>query len=246
LKDETPSNEKRFASRRNLTNSIRRESIPISGFLQRQTATLMRCHLLGIVVASSLIVCAGWLWSITNRRVSTIQLYGESIDLDDAATLVAEADLWRQRYQTQFEHSQQLDQRVAAINSWLAPSEDRATLAGHIEAMAEQVGLQIDSLHPAESSTASRVATLEWTCRASGSWPAVSRFLHDAAMASPGIVCHAIQLERMPAEELWERQEIEHQPALTQHCRVVLSLRIAYPGSETPASRLLKEDVNAI
>jgi hypothetical protein len=186
------------------------------------------------MTAVALLACIGFVWSRSRIDAGSIEYGGALIDLADAATLIDNADQWRQLYTVNYRRSQAMDQHAASIADWLPTSVDWPNVENDIRLMGQSASLKVLSIKKGDRYVGTRVGVLSARCDVKGSYASLCRFLSGLSHRSLPMACSEIELQR--TSETAEGDNAHPTP----HCRATLSLRIPYAASGTAAGRLLR------
>jgi hypothetical protein len=202
----------------------------------RITASVPRCHLLGAMTAVVLLACIAWVGSRSRLDPKSIQ-YGDTlVDLADAATLIDNADRWRQLYTVNYRRSQTIDSHAASIADWLPMFVDWPAAERDIRSLGQSASLKVLSIEKGNRYVGTRVGVLSARCDVQGTYASVCRFLSGLSSRELPIACNQIELHRINA---MAEGNLDHPTPL---CRATLSLRIPYAADGTAAARLFTSE----
>jgi hypothetical protein len=202
-------------------------------WLTRLAPTVIRCHMIGSTTAVALIVCTAWVCSLNQIKVATIEYEGMKIDLNDASTLIENADQWRRLYTANYEIKRAVDQHVEQISAWLPRSVDWSVTQSDIHLIAQAADVSILSLERGDDHAGTRVGVVLANCDAEGSYVSICRFLNSLGQLPNPIACSEIHLQRTKDET------VGASGAKIPLCQATLYLRIPFAAGSTAAGRLL-------
>lgn len=210
------------------------------GLFQRMTSTVNRCHIVGAITATTLIISIGWVLSRNQTEVLQIEIDGTVVNLADARELIDNANQWRQQYTADYTASQEVDELVEPISMWLPRSVDWLSTEQDIRSIATTTATKILAIDQAGQHVGARVGVVTATCTVEGSYQSLCAFLNALTQRPNPIACSEITLHRMAANEPGGPRRAE------TRCTATLSLRIPFAASGTAAGQLLaKETRNA-
>ncbi len=210
------------------------------GLFTRLTSTVNRCHMLGAIVATALMLGIGWVWSFNQSEVLQIECGGTVVNLDDARGLIENANQWRQQYTVGYTESQDIDKLVKSISMWLPKSVDWSTAERDIRSIGTTTEMTILAIEQGDHHVGKRVGIVTATCSVQGSFHSLCEFLNELSKRPHPIACSEITLHRLTADEKRDAGTAK------TGCIATLSLRIPFAASGTAAGQLLStENKNA-
>lgn len=202
------------------------------GFLERLTSTVNRCHVLGAVAATALIVGIGWISSFRSD-VAEIDCGGTLVNLNDARALIENADQWRRQYTIEYTRSREVDKLANSISLWLPRAVDEQRVEQGVRAFGDQTETTILSYERGDQHIGKRVGVATATCTVQTTYRSLCEFLNALSQRPQPIACSEIRIHRVITDEGSVSQSTE------TTCTATLSLRIPFAGKGTAAGRLL-------
>ncbi len=206
------------------------------GLFPRMTSTVRRCHLMGAITTTALMLCIGWVWSRNQSGVAEIVCGGTVVNLGDARELIENADQWRQKYTVNYTASQDIDERVRSIFAWLPKTVDWSGVEQDIRSIGATTEITILTLEQGDQHVGKRVGVVTATCHLQGSYQSLCKFLNELSNQTHPIACSEITLQRVTADKGREPRTAE------TRCTARLSLRIPFAASGTAAGQLLSTE----
>lgn len=201
-------------------------------FLRRFNSPIAYHCVGGLLTIAILIATVGTSRSIVR---SEVLIGDEAVELNEAIKLVAQADDLRKQYTVAFEHSKAIDARVDSARHWLPMQLNWNETEDHIRSIAEANDVLITSLEESSRHSGTRVAVAEVSCRARGTFAALSQFVARLHVGETAIACSEFNIER-----LVQRPDADPSQK-SSSCTAMLTFRIPYAGENSLAAQLLVE-----
>ena len=199
-------------------------------------STPRRCHIVGGVIACSLIVASGWM-SAKGREVFRDRKHSQ-YKIAESAQLISQASNLRSEHELELKLSKRYETELAEIKQWLPESVDWKTSKQTFKELAEKSGVQMLSVERKSSHLGSRVHVLSAKCEVNGTYTQVCKFIHSLTSLSKPVWCDSVQLKR---------NERVSEPGEAIRCDATLTLRMPFVGDDTTAEKLFHgEPVHAI
>lgn len=199
-------------------------------------STPSRCHVVGGVIACSLIVASVWM-SAKGREVFRDRKHSQ-YKITESTQLISQASSLRSEHELELNLSKRYETELAEIRQWLPESVDWKTSKQTIKELAEKSGAQILSVERKSSHLGSRVHVLSAKCEMNGTYSQICKFIHSLTESSEPVWCDSVQLKR---------NERVSKPGEAIRCDATLTLRMPFVGDNTAAEKLFHgEPVHAI
>lgn len=209
-------------------NRIGNRELPL--WLAKMTATIGRCHLLGAMGTTAVLLLTVWVWS-WNFRVTEQVANGESnVNLQDAIRLIENADRLRQEYTATYHRSQRIDEQIQQIQSWLPKQLDWSTTETRVRQEAESRGLVVRNLRMQKKHVGSRVGIVAASLEVAGTYDSVCSLLAQFSEGEFPIACSELNLVRTQSS--------------TSAANIIatIALRIPFASQGSTAGKLIKPE----
>lgn len=198
--------------------------------------SVMTLHLAGISISALLIIAIAWTGSKNGSGTNDFEYEGTFLDMDDAETLIENADQWRQLYAINYRRSKDVEERCRAINAWLPASVDWNATHPLLLRLGQKHDLTISQVQQGERHCGTRVAVVTATCVIRGSFASLCHFLHDLSHQENPIACSEIQLQRVFGSD------VQFSELKTPQCTATVTLRIPYSHLDSAAGKIVSKE----
>ena len=191
--------------------------------------TIVRCHILGGFLSIAVVLCSTWMWSISRATNETLEIDGQVVDHQEAATLLKNAGHWRSIHNESLTRADQVRERCNRLSMWLPESVNWDQFSSSIETLADEASVQLLSLERGTETVGNRVGMLQVTCQLEGTYLGICHFLDGIARRDQPVACSEIELHRLPTAD-------RSSPV---NCGATLTLRVPFAGTGSAAHQVL-------
>ncbi|TWU49799.1 hypothetical protein [Rubripirellula reticaptiva] len=202
------------------------------------TSNLVRCHALGMVVITLLVIGTGWVSTLDHRSTASMVYQSVNVDLGDAKAVVASADGWRLAHGIATRRSEDVENAAMDIAKWLPQRLEWTDVETRLRKVANSCRLDLSMVESGPRHTGSRVAVLTGQCQIQGGYGDLCKFLNALTQADLETGAVPISASEITLTHNARIPRSDGQAA----CHAVLKIRVPYGSPGTAAANLLPSD----
>ena len=207
-----------------------------SPWLRRLLCTPLRCHVVGSVLALTLVALTSWIW-IHPETLSADHRHTPK-QIEDAISLISSSDRLQNRFKDAADQRNLHEDRIEEIATWLPAERSWDNVRSTLQSLSASSNVQMIALDRGNIHLGARIAVLDTRCEVQGSFPNVCDFLQRIVDQDLPIWCDEIRMVRGESTNRYEDRRGGGGHSIP--CLATLSLRVPFAGEDTTAAKLLQ------